>query len=208
MRRQGIVSDWKDDKGFGFIAPDGGGAQVFVHARSFSDRRYRPRGGDRVSYELLRDDKGRPRAGAVAFVGQVRGRRPQAASHAVGPAVLALVAAFFCVLGLLAWSGRMPWILLLAHGLVSTATYLAYKADKSAAIEDRWRTPEAQLHLMALAGGWPGALLAQRVLRHKSSKPSFQMVFWITVVLHGALLGWLLFAPSAWSLRHSLFGMR
>ena len=45
---------------------------------------------------------------------------------------------------------------------------------------------------MALLGGWPGAIFAQRVFRHKSSKPSFQSVFWITVVLNCVALGALL----------------
>lgn len=50
MRQQGRLTDWKDEQGFGFIEPDGGGAQVFVHIKSFTDRRRRPEGGERVSY--------------------------------------------------------------------------------------------------------------------------------------------------------------
>jgi uncharacterized membrane protein YsdA (DUF1294 family) len=43
-----------------------------------------------------------------------------------------------------------------------------------------------------LFGGWPGALLAQRTLRHKSSKMEFQRVYWITVALNCAALGFLM----------------
>ncbi|MFZ0407046.1 MAG: DUF1294 domain-containing protein [Cyanobium sp.] len=71
-------------------------------------------------------------------------------------------------------------VLVIYIGL-SLLAFLAYAADKSAAINGRWRTPEKTLHLLSVAGGWPGALLAQQLLRHKCSKPSFVAVFWITV---------------------------
>ncbi|MFZ5493406.1 MAG: DUF1294 domain-containing protein [Pseudomonadota bacterium] len=54
-----------------------------------------------------------------------------------------------------------------------------------------WRTPESTLHLLGLAGGWPGALLAQQLLRHKSSKPSFVAMFWVTVIANiAAFMVW------------------
>jgi uncharacterized membrane protein YsdA (DUF1294 family) len=62
------------------------------------------------------------------------------------------------------------------------------------------------LHLIALAGGWPGALLAQKVLRHKSSKQSFQVVFWVTVLLNCAALSWLLTPAGALALGSMLGG--
>jgi uncharacterized membrane protein YsdA (DUF1294 family) len=55
----------------------------------------------------------------------------------------------------------------------------------------RWRIPEAPLHLLALIGGWPGVILAQQQLRHKSRKQSFRFVFWITVMLNCAASVWL-----------------
>ena len=42
------------------------------------------------------------------------------------------------------------------------------------------------LGLIALLGGWPGALCAQSLLRHKNRKVSFQQVFWICVVANAA----------------------
>ena len=78
----------------------------------------------------------------------------------------------------------------LVYLCMSALTYAAYARDKSAARRSRRRTPEKTLHLMALLGGWPGALLAQRRLRHKSSKTSFLVTFWLTVVVNLALLAW------------------
>jgi uncharacterized membrane protein YsdA (DUF1294 family) len=85
-------------------------------------------------------------------------------------------------------------------GLYTGASLLAfavYAWDKSAARGGRWRTAESTLHLIALLGGWPGALLAQRVLRHKSSKASFQLAFRATVIVNCGVLGWLLVASGA-----------
>ncbi len=87
-------------------------------------------------------------------------------------------------------------LLAACYGLLSAVLLLLYAWDKRAARSGRRRTRERTLHLLALAGGWPGALLAQRLLGHKSSKRPFLRVFWLTVVGNGALLTWLLLSPS------------
>ena len=55
----------------------------------------------------------------------------------------------------------------------------------------RPRTPERTLLLLGLVGGWPGAVLAQQWLRHKTSKRSFQQMFWFTVLVNVAGFLWL-----------------
>lgn len=87
--------------------------------------------------------------------------------------------------GLPAWLGG--WI-----ALASLVTLGAYARDKHAAVHGRWRTPESTLQLLALAGGWPGALLGQGLLRHKTAKTRFQAVFLACVAGNGALLALLL----------------
>jgi len=74
------------------------------------------------------------------------------------------------------------------YGVASVACFIVYALDKSAAIERRQRISERTLLLLGLFCGWPGALLAQRMLRHKSSKTSFLLKFWLTVLLNVALL--------------------
>ncbi len=76
--------------------------------------------------------------------------------------------------------------------LISLLTFVLYAQDKAAAQTGTWRTPESTLHLLSLLGGWPGALIAQQILRHKSKKQSFRRVFWVTVVLNLAALVWML----------------
>jgi uncharacterized membrane protein YsdA (DUF1294 family) len=73
---------------------------------------------------------------------------------------------------------------------VNLATIGAYLYDKSVAGGSAlWRVPEAVLHLLALAGGTPAALVGQHLLRHKTRKTGFQTWFWLIVALQAALLG-------------------
>ena len=79
-------------------------------------------------------------------------------------------------------------VILLVYAVASVITFLAYAQDKRAARRGRWRTPEATLHLLELLGGFPGAMLAQRILRHKRGKLSYLIVFWLIVAVH--IAGW------------------
>lgn len=80
----------------------------------------------------------------------------------------------------------------------SLLTFFAYRHDKRQAEAGEWRVPEATLQGLALVGGWPGAFLAQRTLRHKTAKLSFQFTFWLIVLAYqyvaiDSLLDWQLF---------------
>jgi uncharacterized membrane protein YsdA (DUF1294 family) len=76
------------------------------------------------------------------------------------------------------------WLLAGVPVVVSLLTYFAYRSDKKRAQTGEWRVSEATLHLMELTGGWPGALLAQRKYRHKTATLSFQVAFWLIVLIH------------------------
>lgn len=186
-RQQGVLSQWDDAKGFGFIAPDGGGAKLFVHAESFAARADRPRIGERLSFEVVANAQGRPRAldvrvlRAAAAVPAV----PRS-SHASGGAVwlVPLFAAYYLVVHLL-WP--LPPAVWGAYMAMSLAAFIVYWGDKRAARRGQWRVPERTLHGLALACGWPGALLARQLLRHKSGKRPFAHLFWLTVVANVAL---------------------
>ncbi|MDQ0124012.1 uncharacterized membrane protein YsdA (DUF1294 family) [Pseudomonas lini] len=104
------------------------------------------------------------------------------------PRLKLLVFAILCALPLSGsmtmWLGGISRVPLVAYGIVSALAFLLYWSDKRKARLDHWRIPENVLHGLELAGGWPGALLAQQVFRHKTRKLSFQLLFWMIVLLH------------------------
>lgn len=193
-RYQGKISSWKDEQGFGFIAQNGGGPSVFFHIKAFTERGIRPAPGDLVTYELSVNDKGQPRAERVALVRERSTPARDTSGPGSGSPLLAL--GFFAVLGIAVLLGRLPPLALGLYAGASLAAFVAYGLDKSAARNGRWRTKESTLHLLALVGGWPGALLAQRVYRHKSKKREFQVVFWSTVLVNCGVLGWTMLPAS------------
>jgi uncharacterized membrane protein YsdA (DUF1294 family) len=95
-------------------------------------------------------------------------------------------------LAIIAWQADGARPLALVYLVMSAVAFACYGNDKSAARHARRRIPERRLHAIALLGGWPGALLAQAWFRHKSSKTSFQVAFWLIVLLHVAALAWVL----------------
>ena len=207
MEQLGKVVEWNEARGYGFIQPlDEAVPRLFFHVRDYRLDGRRPEVGELVKFDPQRQDDGRWRGVSVRRVvttprtrggGQHIRRRVHHDSAdwsgRIGWPLLALH------LGLLAWSwwtGRLP--VLPALGLLGlcTATWIAYALDKHAAKHGNWRTPESTLHLLALVGGWPGAWLAQRVLRHKSRKENFQIVFWCTVGFN-VFVTWMLLLRAA-----------
>ena len=87
------------------------------------------------------------------------------------------------------------------YALLSAISFFLYGLDKRAATRGGWRTSEARLHFFELLGGWPGALLAQRVFRHKTRKGDFQVTFYLAALANLAALGWLLCADGGAELR-------
>jgi uncharacterized membrane protein YsdA (DUF1294 family) len=81
-----------------------------------------------------------------------------------------------------AW--QLPSFVGAAYLVVSAGCFTAYALDKAAARAGRRRTPESTLLLLSLAGGWPGAVLAQQWLRHKTSKTAFLYKFYLIVALN------------------------
>jgi len=97
MRLQGRVSEWMDARGYGFIEPNGGGARLFLHISSFTDRPRRPVVGDLVTYEASTDDNGRPQAKAARFISdrtEKEHRRPLGFAAMVGGALLLAFVAY------------------------------------------------------------------------------------------------------------------
>lgn len=191
MRFAGRITEWHDEKGYGFITPNGGGERVFVHVRAIERGAGRPAEGLALTYVVRKDERGRSnavdarRAGAARKPDQPRARRSRLPKAALGLGSLVVLAGG-------AWFVGLPLFVSLVYVAMSLATFAAYALDKSAAQADRRRIPESTLHLFSLLGGWPGALVAQQWLRHKSVKAEFLGMFWLTVFANLGLAVWLL----------------
>lgn len=186
MRYQGKIANWKDDQGFGFVIPNGDGPKAFVYIKAFSKGTHRPNVGDVITYELVTDKRGRFVAKNIHFAGEVKTNTALSSASLFGTYV---VITFCLLMALLVLLDRdllpVAWVYL----CLSSITFVAYAIDKSAAKNDRWRTKETTLHVLSLMGGWPGAFLAQKTLRHKSKKHRFQNIFWVTVMANGCIVG-------------------
>jgi len=231
--RKGRLKSWNDEKGFGFIAADSGGADVFAHISAMRGER-RPVPGDQVLYVEGRDEKGRLRAEHLRLAGEMSLDRPairrkpkpvaapqprKAPSNAprtsagntepsgpirnFGGKILLLIA--LCLLPLLGAQkllvAGVVWVLPL-YMFASVASFLQYWLDKRSAQDGSRRISENTLHLVELAGGWPGALIAQQTFRHKTRKASYQALFWLIVAAHQLFWIDLVLLDGAYIARH------
>lgn len=88
----------------------------------------------------------------------------------------------------------LAWLALWA-ALASAAAFALFALDKARAAQGRRRIPERTLHAIELLGGWPGALAAMALVRHKNRKPAYWLVTLAIIALHAAIaIAWLRFA--------------
>lgn len=203
MRFEGTVKSWNDERGFGFIEPSQGGQEVFFHIKAYPPNAGRPNVGEAVTFGIEVSAQGKKRASLVRLaraertpLRRIPAPSPDRGRTAGNFAILAFIAAYL----LAAKQGRVPsWAALVYCG-ASLVCFAFYAADKWAAVAKRWRVSEATLLGLGLLGGWPGAIAAQQVFRHKTSKASFRSAFWVTVILNVAAFA-LLCSPWAGALR-------
>jgi len=153
VRFEGSLKTWTDDRGFGFIEPDQGGQEIFVHIKAFPPGTGRPRVGQRLSFEVELGPQGKKRAKNVQFA---RAPAPRRGPRAEAPARWGLASAlaipgFVAIFVWAAMTWRLPgWAALVYLG-ASGVCFLAYALDKSAARHGSWRTPESTLLMLVTA---------------------------------------------------------
>lgn len=211
IRKKGKIIQWNDDKGFGFILPEDNSKHIFVHIKSFVDRKIRPSLNENVTYTVYidNDDKysainvtretDKPKAfqqknkkkitmKSVALdINKNKNSRykiDHKSTHAISLVHIVFITGFSILLLNSFMNGKVPLFIIIVYLLMSIITYITYSSDKSYAITENSRVPENTLHILSLLGGWVGALIAQQRFRHKTKKVSFKIVFWITVLLN------------------------
>ncbi len=198
MRIKGKITSWNTEKGFGFITPIGGGKQIFVHIKAFSNRKKPPLINQIVSYSVTTDKTGRPCAESVTRAGEKTIKKRKNSSRSIAITISLL---FLTLVGISALTNKIIFLVLPFYLAISLFTFILYAFDKSAAQNNRWRTKENTLHLFSLLGGWPGGMIAQQTLRHKSKKQPFRAIFWLTVLVNSGAFVWLHTAKGETALR-------
>ncbi|KQX07418.1 MULTISPECIES: DUF1294 domain-containing protein [unclassified Leifsonia] len=207
----GILSSWNDGKGYGFVDLRDGSRPLFVHINAFTDRSVRPVTGDGIRFSIEAAPDGRSRAAGVQIVPQVSSTRTSSVrsqerepsmTSGIGSrpgARSSMVAGLFfgAIWAGIALSWGVPTWIWVQYGVMSAIALLMYWRDKRAARTGDRRVPEVTLLALGLFGGWPGAIVAQQVFRHKTTKRSFRTEFWITAVVNVCF-----FIVVIWAISH------
>ncbi|PKG55357.1 cold shock and DUF1294 domain-containing protein [Shewanella sp. GutDb-MelDb] len=194
--QQGVLTRWDDAKGFGFITQANSSNDIFVHVSSFKSKVQRPKNGDIISFKNTKNSKGKSQVSMAKIIGQAAGTTKMAKRSAkLSMVSLFAITAIISAIVLYQF-GLLPLTALIYMLVMSSMTFIAYALDKRAARQQRWRVKETTLHLFSLLGGWPGALIAQQLLRHKSAKTPFKVLLWLTILLNIGVSYIVLFTPQ------------
>ena len=181
----GVLTEWNDERGYGFLAPDAGGPRVFLHVKALAPAARRPRLGEHFRYLPTTDERGRPRAAMAVQTDTLSEKRPLPFHHWLLKSLVWLwPLALIPPLAMIGWTGSLLAGVALAFAQNSLMTMLFYVEDKHLAQYKYWRIPEKLLHIWEFLCGWPGAWYAQHVFWHKRSKTNYMIVFWLCVLLN------------------------
>lgn len=196
------MAEWNRERGYGFLSNDRGDVRLFLHIREFVGGVTPPQPGDRITFYLDTDERGRPQAVRATNLRKVRCLSPK--HFLILLLLLALPAYALLTMTFPIGSGWIAGFCLIA----SITSYSFYSQDKECAESGQWRISELRLHVLELIGGWPGAFLAQRRFRHKCAKSAYQFTYWLIVVGHQIFAIDILregeVSHTAWSLLRSL----
>jgi uncharacterized membrane protein YsdA (DUF1294 family)/cold shock CspA family protein len=196
MKKKGKIHHWNTSRGMGYIRNPQTGYDILFHRKDYRGSAT-PHEGETVWFDETITGDNTSRATAVSTVSgnaDVHSYRPR---HYIGRKssvrTFMLLLILWGVLGL--WGVldlRLPLWAVAATLLVNLVTVYTYTREQKISHTSQARTPESMLHLLSLLGGWPGAGIAQTLLRYRSRKPSFQTMYWSSVALHfTVLLAWL-----------------
>ncbi len=174
---QGVVVYYNKEKAYGFIDSNEHEKNIFVHFSKIQNAKELSQGQE-VEFQVKETSKG---LSAVHVIAGAKQKSP----YAIFGIISAII--FTSLFGLLYFYKKTNPIIsyLIA---INITTFLLYGYDKIISSTERLRVPEYNLHALALLGGSPAGLSAQKFFRHKTVKKSFQLVYWLIVFVQITLL--------------------
>ena len=177
---QGYIIHFNDGKGYGFIGTDEHEENIFVHKSELINAKTLEQGQE-VTFKIKKTQKG---LSATHVVAGAKQRSPYFIFGFLSLFLLLTLSSYLYV-----YQNIAPLISYLFA--INISTFLLYGYDKFISSKEGLRVPELTLHILAILGGSPAGLLAQKFFRHKTIKGSFQVVYWSVVVVQIALVLWL-----------------
>ena len=172
---QGYIIHFNEEKGYGFIDSDEHEENIFVHISEVTNAESLKQGQE-VEFQIEKTAKG---LSAVSV---------KAGAKQHSPYLIFGIVSLLMTLAIFTYATQQLQILLAYLLAINISTFLLYGYDKFVSKGERLRVPELNLQALALLGGSPAALLAQRFFRHKTIKESFQIVYWIIVAIQFGVL--------------------
>lgn len=182
----GEIVHWNDAKGYGFIRMSKEQPNIFFHISNYAYHHRRPKKGETVAFLLNQNNHLKPTASRVVVQGHEDTLYQSDAhdQHTTKPYLAEAVIYTFLDILFYTILASISIPIALASLIISVLTFMLYSLDKHASLKNSQRVPEASLHIAALLGGWPGALIARPLLRHKTSKNRFIIFFWLSVIIN------------------------
>jgi len=176
---QGYIIHFNEEKGYGFIRSEEADENIFVHISEVTNADSLEQGQE-VAFQLKKTAKG------LSAVSVKAGAKQRSPYLIFGTISLVITLAIF------AYATQQLQTLLAYLLAINITTFLLYGYDKFISRTEMLRVPELNLQALALLGGSPAALVAQKFFRHKTIKESFQIVYWIIVAIQFGVLIFLL----------------
>jgi len=176
---QGVVVYYNREKAYGFIDSNEHEKNIFVHFSKIKNAKELSQ-GQKVEFQVKETAKG------LSAIHVIAGAK-QTSPYAMFGIISIIIIAF--LFGLLYFYPLSTPIFSYIIA-INITTFLLYGYDKMISSTDKLRVPEYNLHALALLGGSPAGLSAQKFFRHKTIKGSFQLVYWFIVFIQMGLLYW------------------
>lgn len=174
---QGKFVSWDQAKGFGFIRHQAYKKDIYINQRELNNPSKPPLIGSKIQFVCI--SKGQQ----IWAVDAAKYKQHHAYQRKL---LLQIILALVWLIGLFTagyWHYLSPNFALY-YLACSGITFIAYGVDKNAAKKGRWRTKEKTLQLLALIGGWPGAIIGRHWFAHKRQKLSFRVIFWLAAIIN------------------------